>query len=226
MFEGNLIQLASGWGVSLLVLFLFSIFSIAVIAERLYTFRRVRRSSKGLAAQALGYVKGGKLQEAALLCEMHQTSPLAKVLLAGFLELSEAIEANPKPYRPSLNRAAEAAKGAMERAASRELARLERYLGALATLGNVSPFVGLFGTVLGIIKAFQAIAETGSGGLGTVSAGIAEALVATAAGLFVAIPAVIAYNAFVGKVRAFALELENATSELVDHIQKIGVYRV
>ncbi len=106
----------------------------------------------------------------------------------------------------------------MERTTAAEITRLERYLGVLATLGNVSPFVGLFGTVLGIIRAFEAIAKTGSGGLGTVSAGIAEALVATAAGLFVAIPAVMAYNYFLGKVKLFATAMDNTASEMVDRL--------
>jgi biopolymer transport protein ExbB/biopolymer transport protein TolQ len=106
----------------------------------------------------------------------------------------------------------------MQRTTASEIARLERYLGSLATLGNVSPFVGLFGTVLGIIRAFEAIAKTGSGGLGTVSAGIAEALVATAAGLFVAIPAVIAYNYFLGRVKLFANAMDSAASEMVDRL--------
>jgi biopolymer transport protein ExbB/biopolymer transport protein TolQ len=106
----------------------------------------------------------------------------------------------------------------MQRTTASEITRLERYLGSLATLGNVSPFVGLFGTVVGIIRAFEAIARTGSGGLGTVSAGIAEALVATAAGLFVAIPAVIAYNYFLGRVKLFANAMDSAASEMVDRL--------
>jgi len=218
MLEGNLIQPAWGGSLSLLVLLLSSLFSLAVIAERLYTFHRAKRSSRNLAPAVLTYVKAGKLHEALSLCEMSPGSPVAVVLLAGLKELREALDR--QPYGPPLDRVPELSKGAMERAAGREVARLERYLGLLATLGNVSPFIGLFGTVLGIIKAFQAMAETGSGGLGTVSAGIAEALVATAAGLFVAIPAVIAYNAFLGKVRIFALELEHAASELLDQLQK------
>ena len=98
--------------------------------------------------------------------------------------------------------------------------RLERHLVALATLGNISPFVGLFGTVIGVMRAFEAISRTGSGGLGTVSAGIAEALVATAAGLFVAIPAVTAYNHFVSRVKNCATEMDAAGSELLTWAQR------
>ena len=101
-----------------------------------------------------------------------------------------------------------------------EIGRLEHRLISLATLGNISPFVGLFGTVIGVMRAFEAISRTGSGGLGTVSAGIAEALVATAAGLFVAIPAVTAYNYFVSRVKACATEMDGAASELLSRAQR------
>ena len=108
----------------------------------------------------------------------------------------------------------------MQRVTAMEIERLELHLTSLATLGNISPFVGLFGTVIGVMRAFEAISRTGSGGLGTVSAGIAEALVATAAGLFVAIPAVIAYNHFVSRVKAFDTEMDGAASELLTRVQR------
>ena len=127
-------------------------------------------------------------------------------------------QANPAMSGDRFSRRIESCKGAMQRTTSAEIIRLEGYLGSLATLGNISPFVGLFGTVLGIIRAFEAISKTGSGGLGTVSAGIAEALVATAAGLFVAIPAVMAYNYFLGRVKLFATAMDNAASEMVDRL--------
>jgi biopolymer transport protein TolQ len=115
------------------------------------------------------------------------------------------------------------AREAMLRATAAEIGRLEHRLISLATLGNISPFVGLFGTVIGVMRAFEAISRTGSGGLGTVSAGIAEALVATAAGLFVAIPAVVAYNHFVSRVKACASEMDAAASELLSRAQRAGL---
>ena len=118
------------------------------------------------------------------------------------------------PSRSGLERASLAAREAMQRTTAAEIERLEQHLTSLATLGNISPFVGLFGTVIGIMRAFEAISRTGSGGLASVSAGIAEALVATAAGLFVAIPAVIAYNYFVSRVKTHATEMDAAASEL------------
>jgi biopolymer transport protein ExbB/biopolymer transport protein TolQ len=162
------------------------------------------------------YVADGKLTEALRLCEQHTGSPIARVLKAGLATMID--QGNPVTSGERLSRRLDSCRGAMQRTTASEISRLERYLGSLATLGSISPFVGLFGTVLGIIKAFEAIARTGSGGLGTVSAGIAEALVATAAGLFVAIPAVIAYNYFVGRVKLFANAMDSAASEMVDKL--------
>jgi biopolymer transport protein ExbB/biopolymer transport protein TolQ len=97
---------------------------------------------------------------------------------------------------------------------------MKQGLGGLATIGAVAPFIGLFGTVTGIIAAFQGIATTGSGGIAAVSAGIAEALIATALGLFVAIPAVMAFNYFTGVLERFQVEMSNSASELVDFFIK------
>jgi biopolymer transport protein TolQ len=108
----------------------------------------------------------------------------------------------------------------MQRATAAQIERLERRLTSLATLGNISPFVGLFGTVIGVMRAFEAISQSGRGGLGTVSAGIAEALVATAAGLFVAIPAVIAYNHFVSRIKSLVTEMDAAASELLARVSR------
>jgi biopolymer transport protein ExbB/biopolymer transport protein TolQ len=106
---------------------------------------------------------------------------------------------------------------ALERQAQREVQSLKRGLGLLATVGSTAPFVGLLGTVMGIVIAFQSMALTGSGGLGTVSAGIAEALITTAFGLFVAVPAVWAYNYFTNKVEAFDVEMDNSSMELINY---------
>ncbi|MBI5287324.1 MAG: MotA/TolQ/ExbB proton channel family protein, partial [Deltaproteobacteria bacterium] len=105
---------------------------------------------------------------------------------------------------------------AMELVARQEVLRMERYLGILGTIGSTAPFVGLFGTVLGIIRAFRDLAEASGAGPSVVADGIAEALVATAAGLFVAVPAVIAYNYFVRKVHRTTVELEAKTARLLD----------
>ena len=102
------------------------------------------------------------------------------------------------------------------------LADLKRGLSGLATIGSTAPFVGLFGTTFGIINAFSGMALTGSGGIAAISAGIAEALITTAFGLFVAVPAVWAYNYFAGKVEGFNVEMDNSSSELLDYFIKKG----
>ena len=207
---------------TMMTLVLFSIYSLAVIGERWWTFRRTRLSSAGLVVRVLAFVDQGNLQEALDLCERGKGGHVASVLVAGLREFLPLAAKNPGIYAgPALDRATATAREAMQRVTSREIGRLERHLTALATLGNISPFVGLFGTVIGVMRAFQAISRTGSGGLGTVSAGIAEALVATAAGLFVAIPAVTAYNHFVSRVKGCATEMDGAGSELLTWAQRV-----
>ncbi|HZU23612.1 MAG TPA: MotA/TolQ/ExbB proton channel family protein, partial [Terriglobales bacterium] len=114
----------------------------------------------------------------------------------------------------------EASKRALERAEAIVHAELKRGLGGLATIGSTAPFVGLFGTVMGILHAFQGISEQKATGLGAVAGGIAEALVTTAVGLFVAIPAVMMFNYFTNRVEAFDVEMDNSSSELIDYFLK------
>ncbi len=202
-------------------LVLFSVYSLAVIGERWWTFRRSRQGSAGLLHQVLESVEHGNLQAALRLCERGRAGHVGSVLAAGLRELLPLASKNPGVTSgPALDRATAAAREAMQRVTAAEIGRLERHLTALATLGNISPFVGLFGTVIGVMRAFEAISRTGSGGLGIVSAGIAEALVATAAGLFVAIPAVTAYNHFVSRVKNCATEMDGAGSELLAWAQR------
>jgi biopolymer transport protein ExbB/TolQ len=214
---------AAGLMVSLTMttLVLFSVYSLAVIGERWWTFRRARLASAGLVRRVLASVEQGNLQEALELCERGKGSHVGPVLAAGLRELVPPASKNPGLHAgPALDRVTATAREAMQRVTSTEIVRLERHLTALATLGNISPFVGLFGTVIGVMRAFEAISRTGSGGLGIVSAGIAEALVATAAGLFVAIPAVTAYNHFVSRVKDCATEMDGAGSELLTWAQR------
>jgi len=164
---------------------------------------------------------GGRVGEALDACRLAAPSPVAAVLAAGLGELSEVPAPNPHwVATPALDRALAAAAGSMARATGRQIQRLEQYLGILGTLGNIAPFIGLFGTVLGIMDAFAAIGRTGSGGFATVSTGIYKALAATAAGLFVAIPAVMAYNYLLGRVRQFTLEMDHAASALAEAVRK------
>lgn len=202
----------------------FSIYSLGLIGERWWTFRAARRGSRGLLRLVVERVRLGEVDGAQAACEARRESPVGAVLAAGLLELRPAFSPNPGLHPgPSLDQRGLAAREAMQRTTAAEIDRLERGLTALATLGNISPFVGLFGTVIGVMRAFEAISQAGSGGIGTVSAGIAEALVATAAGLFVAIPAVTAYNHFVSKVKSLATEMDGAASELLGAVQRLAL---
>jgi len=203
------------------VLLLFSIYSLAVIAERWWTFRQARLAAVGLSARVLETVERGDLAAALRQAEEAAGSVLGPVLAAGLRELLPFASANPglHPGR-LLERAGLLAREGMQRATAAQIERLERRLTSLATLGNISPFVGLFGTVIGVMRAFEAISQSGRGGIGTVSAGIAEALVATAAGLFVAIPAVTAYNHFVSRVKSCVTEMDAAASELLARVSR------
>ncbi len=222
MFEHGIVAFVlSGEGATIIFLALCSVLSLAVMAERLLAYREGRRHARGLAEQATRLAAAGKVGEALDGCRLASPSPVAAVLGAGLRELAEVPTPNPHwVATPALDRALGAAQGAMGRATGEQIARLERYLGILGTLGTIAPFIGLFGTVLGIMDAFAAIGRTGSGGFATVSTGIYKALAATATGLFVAIPAVIAYNYFLGRIKQFTLEMDHAASALVEAIRK------
>jgi biopolymer transport protein ExbB/biopolymer transport protein TolQ len=222
MFDRGIVHFfLSGEGITIVFLTLCSVLSLAVMAERARTFRACRRAARGLAEQAVRLAAVGKVGEALDGCRLASPAPVASVLAAGLRELAEVPSPNPHWIPgPPLERALAAAQGAMARATGEMIAWLERYLGILGTLGNIAPFIGLFGTVLGIMDAFGAIGRTGSGGFATVSTGIYKALAATAAGLFVAIPAVIAYNYFLGRIKQFTLEMDSAASALVDAVRK------
>jgi biopolymer transport protein ExbB/TolQ len=212
--------------VTMAALALFSIYSLSVIGDRWWTFRRTRKLAVGLRRRVLDQVEQGRVRQALAACDAGKGSHLAAVMASGLREFLPLESDNPGLHAgPELERASLAAREAMQRTTAAEIERLELHLTSLATLGNISPFVGLFGTVIGIMRAFEAISRTGSGGLASVSAGIAEALVATAAGLFVAIPAVTAYNHFVSRVKTHATEMDGAASELTARIARAAVSR-
>lgn len=207
MFGGlSFIGLISKGGVTVIVLGLLSIVSIALMLERARAFTRFRKGVRdhfeplkktlqsGLPAAA-GYSGG-------------VDSPLCRVFLAGYEKRGKKKDV---------------IEGAMELAGRREVQRLERFLGVLGTIGSTAPFIGLFGTVLGIIRAFSDMALTQGASPSAVADGIAEALVATAAGLFVAIPAVAAYNYFVRTVAKYSLELESTASEFTEAFLSDGL---
>jgi len=201
------------------ILLFMSMYSIGIMIERWWAYRQAKTQSRAYAPQVAKMLKDGKIGDAIKLSgrKENRYSHLAKVLLAGLQEFQFQQESGGGASREDMM---EAAHRAIERATAVNLSDLKRGLAGLATVGATAPFVGLFGTVVGIINAFQGMALTGSGGIGAVSAGISEALVATAFGLFVAVPAVWAYNYFTTKVEGFTVEMDNSASELIDYMAK------
>jgi len=209
------------------ILMLMSLYSLGITGERLLTFRRGRRQSRRyIGALAPLVEEAGRLREAAGLQKGYAGSPVASVIGAGVAEYVRSLEAGarrpPTQPPPSVFDVAEVVNRTMERVKERELANLRRGMPVLATVSSSAPFVGLFGTVGGIITAFQKLADPtkGGGGIGTVSAGIAEALVTTAAGLGVAILAVWFYNYFSASLDDITIDIDETASELVDTILK------
>jgi len=202
----NIWQLIKVGGFTMVLLLAASVLSIAIILERLIAYRlksRIRR--KDFMLKIRHELKKGKLNPAIETCKDTNT-PFAKVVYAGlsFFDCSEKEISNN-----------------MERQIIIETTILERLTSVIGTIGSVSVYVGLFGTVLGIIRAFHDISMSGSGGISVVISGISEALACTAAGLCVAVPAVIAYNYFMKKVDDFIKDMELAASEAMDLISAI-----
>ena len=201
-----------------IVLLAMSIWSLTIAVERLWRFQKAKRESLDVAFKVTPLLKAHKLEDAITLTSgaPYRHSHLARVLRAGLTEFHyETSQQLPEDFDLVAS-----GQRAIERETLMTTAEMKKGLGNLATISTTAPFVGLFGTVAGIIHAFQGMAITGSGGLGAVSAGIAEALVTTALGLFVAIPAVWMYNYFLNKVDRFQVEMSNSSSQLIDYFIK------
>ena len=195
------------------VLFIESIWSLAVMIDRYLYFSAARKQSREFAPKVAGALKDSKLEEAIKIADRSKKSHLAEVVTSGLQEFRISAGAPTAETIESSGRA-------LERAEAIVHAKLKRGLAVLATIGATAPFVGLFGTVVGILHAFQQIATQKTSGIGAVAGGIAEALVTTAFGLLVAIPAVMAFNYFTGRVEAFDVEMDNSSSELIDYFIK------
>jgi len=196
------------------VMAVMSVYSLSVMIERYMTYQKAKSQSRAYSPQVAKQLKDGDISAAIKTSQGKKTknSHLAKVLLAGLQEVQYQSEEE----HASKEHTIESAHRAIQRATAINMLDLRRNLSGLATVGATAPFVGLLGTVLGIITAFRGMALTGSGGIGAVSAGIAEALIATAFGLFVAIPAVWAFNYLTNRVDGFSVEMDNSASELID----------
>ena len=199
-----------------IILFIMSGWSIGVMIDRAMAFSAARKQSRAFAPAVAGALRDGKIEEAIKVAERNKKSHLAKVVTSGLMEF-RAHQDSPGAIP---GETIEASKRALERTEAIVHAELKRGLGGLATIGSTAPFVGLFGTVMGILNAFKGISEQKATGLGAVAGGIAEALVTTAVGLFVAIPAVMMFNYLTGRVEAFDVEMDNSSSELIDYFLK------
>jgi biopolymer transport protein ExbB/TolQ len=207
-----------------IILLAMSMYVIGVALDRVLAFRKGR-------AQSIGYISdlqplvSGRLREALGLAERWKDAPVARIIGPGIVGFFQEIDAlGPRASDPlELELLSQDVNRVMERARKRELARLGRGLPALATIASSAPFVGLFGTVFGIITAFQQMADPtkGGGGLASVSAGIAEALLTTAVGLAVAIISLWLYNFFVTRLDDFTGLAEDASGELVDSMVRV-----
>jgi biopolymer transport protein TolQ len=207
--------------VVLAILILFSIVSWAIILFKTTSYRSVERQT---ATFLEAFRKSQRFSDVQAVCPSLPESPLVGVFQAGYAELTAQfrIATQPSPDSPAgapgrpMLKSLDAVDRALIRAATAEVNKLERRLTFLATTASVTPFIGLFGTVVGITLAFQQIGATGSTNLAVVGPGISEALMATAAGLFAAIPAVVFYNHFVHRVKHFSAAMDDFALEFLN----------
>ena len=206
-----------GKGVVIL-LALMSVWSLTIAIERAWRFQRAKRTSREMAFAVTPLLRDHRLRDAVTMARdsRFRDSHLARVLAAGL----EEFQVDAMRDLPSDFDVVDSGKRAIDRESMIVVADMRRGLGTLATISTTAPFIGLFGTVVGIINAFRGMAISGSGGLGAVSAGIAEALATTAFGLFVAVPAVWMYNHFLNRIERFQVEMSSSASQLVDFFVK------
>jgi len=235
-FHGSLLDMILGAGAMvqfvLLMLLVFSIVSWAIIFMKYRSLKKVNKENETFME---AYMRSSKLSDIFPEAKKYKDSTVAEVFRAGYAELvkitkiirgtaavSQADEAVALPLEM---KGIDNVERAMNRACSSELTKLESALGFLATTGSASPFIGLFGTVWGIMDTFKGIGARGSATLAVVAPGISEALIATAAGLAAAIPAVVFYNYYLNRVKIMSLEMDNFASELLNIIERYYVKR-
>jgi biopolymer transport protein TolQ len=233
-FHGSLFDMVvhAGFVVQLvlLLLLLFSVVSWAIILMKYFSIRKVMKENSLFLNV---YMKSTKLSEIHPEAKKFRNSTLAEIFRAGYAELvkiSRGVRGTPsgketaEPAGPATEiGGVDNVERAMNRACGTETSKLEAALGFLATTGSASPFIGLFGTVWGIMDTFKEIGARGSATLAVVAPGISEALIATAAGLAAAIPAVIFYNYYLNRIKGMTLEMDNFSSELVNIVERFYV---
>jgi len=208
----------------LIVLLVFSVASWTIIFKKVRFYREVNEQSQEFFGL---FRKTASLSQLYGDCQRYPKSPLAGIFKSGYEELNHQIKAsNPSsdsPGAPETTRTLKSLNGlqrTVQKSAHTEMATLEHSLSWLATTGSVTPFIGLFGTVIGIINAFQGLGEGSVTTIQAVAPGISEALVATAGGLFAAIPAVIAYNYFITRLKVFGVEMDDFSVEFLNTIER------
>jgi biopolymer transport protein ExbB len=201
-----------GWGVGV-VLVIMSIWSITVAIDRALAFKRSRKQSLKAMDEAYQRLEENKFEEAVAATRKYPGANLARIMGAA---ISSGLQdkRNGQPFD------VEAADRAVEKERGQVVSGMKKGTTVLATISATAPFVGLFGTVVGIITAFTGMATTGSGGLGAVAGGIAEALVQTAFGLFVAIPAVWIFNYFNGRIEDLQIDIDTIKAEIIDFLAR------
>ncbi|MBS3818783.1 protein TolQ [bacterium] len=216
----NILKLIAGasivvWIVLLALLF-FSVFSWAIIIFKRKTLKRASLQSQKFLKV---FRRSRNLQEVNEAAKRYKASPLASLFQSGFREMVHHTKSNPEPSLTSEN--LESINRSLIKASNKEISRMERMMSFLATTGSVTPFIGLFGTVWGIMDSFLEIGIVKSASLVTVAPGIAEALIATAAGLFAAIPAVIFYNHYLHRINEMITQMEDFSLEFISIAERL-----
>jgi biopolymer transport protein TolQ len=219
---GSLWQLVLNSGVLvqtvLLILLAFSLFSWTIILKKTLVFREVERQSLTFYDR---FRSSESLSELYRESERYPKSPLAGIYRTGYEELSHQVQKGRAAVAEQTTiKSLNGFERSLHKAAASEMTALEQSLSWLATTGAVTPFIGLFGTVVGIINAFEGLGEGATTTIQAVAPGISEALVATAAGLFAAIPAVIAYNQFLNRLKVFGAEMDDFSTEFLNLVER------
>ncbi len=220
---GAAIPIRAFAAVILLLLLLFSLASWTIMVRKWLTFKHIEHKSRGFIAL---FRKSSRLSEVNQACELFRGTPLSSMFVAAYQELnaqlqtSKSKEGGNPGHVVLTERNVAGIQRTLQRAASAELSVLEKSMSWLATTASVTPFIGLLGTVVGIIDAFNGLGLAKTASIQAVAPGIANALYATAAGLFAAIPAVVGYNQFVHRIKNVASEMDDFSTELLNLIER------
>ncbi|MCL5671214.1 MAG: MotA/TolQ/ExbB proton channel family protein [Acidobacteria bacterium] len=219
-FQGDISQYLESTGlvarIVLAILLFFSVFSWAIIFQKIRSFKRALVDSHEFLRV---FRQSKKLSDIRSSCTLLKDSPLPEVFLSGYREIENQATVSENPGKTVI-RSFESVRRSLQIASTAELSRLEQRLSWLATTAATSPFIGLFGTVWGIMDAFHGLGTGGAASLSSVAPGISEALITTAAGLFAAIPALIAYNQFLQRLKEFGSMLDDFALEFLNMTER------